>query len=265
MQSLRANNTPVQEPLYPFDGEYGSSDFESIAVLARLDSAAIGELLSTTPFLPVGPYVWVEIMVMRNSHGIEPYSGGGVVIPASYNGLVGGFYAFCYVDTDSSLALGREAYGYPKKFARASYQCTGRAVTASFSRCNLDLRLSVVLDRRAGRVLPDAPRYPHLLLQAIPTADNKDALFQRVLARDTSANSTGKLTLGEGALEVRDGAGRNELHWLSGAEVVGGLHVRGSFRGAPASILGVEYTSDELRNMIVPRKRRLGIADKIIG
>jgi acetoacetate decarboxylase len=252
-QTPRANNTPVHEPLYPLDGGYGSSDFEAIAVLVRVEEQVIRELLSVTPFAPVGPYVWVEMMVMRNSYGIEPYSGGGVVIPASYKGNVGGFYAFCYVDTDSSLALGREAWGYPKKFARTSYQCTGRAATASFARNNLDVRLSVVLDQEVGRTMPEAPRYPHLLLQAIPTADNKDALFQRVLARDTSVNSTGKVTFGEGALDVRNAADGNELAWLSGAAAVGGLHVSGSFQGAPASILGIEHVSDELRAMIEAR------------
>jgi hypothetical protein len=245
----RPNNTPVHEPLYPLDGEYGSSDFEAIAVLARVEESVIADLLSSTPFHPVGPYVWLEMMVMRNSYGIEPYAGGGVVVPASYKGVIGGFYAFCYVDTDSSLALGREAYGYPKKFARANYQCTGRAATASFTRPNLDVRISVVLDQEPGRILPDAPRYPHLLFQAIPTADNKDALFQRVLARDTSVNSKGDLTLGEGALDVRSAESGNELSWLNGAKAIAGMHVRGSFAGAPAQVLGLEYVSDELLDM----------------
>jgi acetoacetate decarboxylase len=245
----RANNIPVHEPLYPLDGGYGSSDFEAIAVLAEAEETVIADLLSTTPFQPIGRYVWVEMMVMRSSYGIEPYAGGGVVVPASYKGVTGGFYAFCYVDTDSSLALGREAYGYPKKFARASYQCTGRAATASFARSNLNLAISVVLDQKPGRALPDVPRYPHLLLQAIPTADNDDALFQRVLARDTSVTSKGEVTFGEGALKVMPAEHGNELSWLSGAEAIAGLHVRGSFAGAPAQILGVEYVSDELRDM----------------
>ena len=97
-----------------------------------------------------------------------------------------------------------------RSFVRASYQCTGRVATASFSRNNLDVRL-VVLDQKAGRTLPDAPRHPHLLLQAIPTTNNMDALFQRVLAPDTSANSAGKVTFGEGALDK--GTPLEEMSW----------------------------------------------------
>lgn len=248
-----ANNTPVHAPLYPEDGAYGSSDYESIAVLLKVEEAAVRQLLSVTPFEPVGPYVWAELMVLRHSYGIVPYSGGGIVIPASYKGTVGGYYAFCYVDTDDSLALGREAYGYPKKYAKAVFQRTGRAATAAFRRDNAVLELSVVLDKEPGRLIPEVPRYPHLLLQTIPTADHRDALFTRVLARDTSAVSSYVMTAGEGAVEISAGPAGNELSWLGQPEAVAGIRIQGSFRGNPARVLGVEQVSDELRSMAAAR------------
>lgn len=243
------NNTPVHEPLYPLDGAYGSSDYEAICVLLKADEQAVHRLLAVTPFEPLGPYVWAELMVMRDSYGIAPYSGGGIVVPAAYRGTIGGYYAFCYVDTDDSLALGREAYGYPKKYARAAFQRTGRAATGSYRRSNLSLDLSVVLDERPGRKLPEAPRFPHLLLQTIPTADHADALFTRVLARDTSAVSSFTAVFGEGAIEMKGGPQGNELEWLGTPEVIGGVYVRGSFQGGPARVLGTEQVSEELRDM----------------
>lgn len=247
------NNTPVHAPLYPEDGAYGSSDYESIAVLLKVEEAAVRQLLSATPFELLGAYVWVELMVLRHSYGIVPYGGGGVVIPASYKGTVGGYYAFCYVDTDDSLALGREAYGYPKKYAKAVLQRTGRAATAAFRRDNVALDLSVILDNEPGRPVPEAPRYPHLLLQTIPTADHRDALFTRVLARDTSAVSSYVMTAGEGAVEIGAGPAGNELSWLGQPEVVAGIHIQGSFQGGPARVLGTEQVSDELRSMAAGR------------
>lgn len=248
-----ANNTPVHAPLYPEDGAYGSSDYESIAVLLNVGEAAVKQLLDVTPFDPVGPYVWAELMIMRHSYGIAPYSGGGIVVPASYKGTIGGYYAFCYVDTDDSLALGREAYGYPKKYAKAVFQRTGRAVTAGYRRDSLALDLSVVLDKEPGRQIPEVPRYPHLLLQTIPTADHRDALFTRVLARDTSAVSSYSMTAGEGAVEIGAGPVGNELAWLSECEAVAGIHIQGSFQGNPARVLGVEQVSDELCSMVAGR------------
>jgi len=245
------NNTPVHAPLYPQDGGYGSSDYESIAVLLRVGEAAVSTLLADTPFEPLGGgFVWAELMTMRKAHGIQPYSGGGIIVPARYRGTVGGYYAFCYVDTDDSLALGREAYGYPKKYATARYQRTGRAATASYRRPDLQLDLSLVLDERPGRSLPDAPRFPHLLLQTIPTVDHREPLFTRVVARDTASVSSFVMTMGEGALRVAPGEAGDELGWLGQPEVLGGFHVAGAFQGNPGRVLGIEQVSDELRAMI---------------
>lgn len=246
------NNTPIHAPLYPVDGAYGSSDYESISILISLDMKVLVDLLTGTPFSPVVPYVWLEAMTLRKSEGIASYGGGGVIIPASYKNSIGGYYAFCYVDTDDSLALGREAYGYPKKYARVNYQRTGRAITASFRRETLSLDLSLVVDTTTTSVLPDAPRYPHLLFQVIPTADHKDALFKRVLARDTSRSSQCVTRHGEGAIAVASGVCGNELEWLGRQpEVIGAMHTSGSFKSDTAKVLGIEGVSKEMQDMFL--------------
>lgn len=250
-----SNNTPVHAPLYPQDGGYGSTDYESIAVLLRVDEGAVRDLLSETPFQPLGGgLVWAELMIMRQAYGIQPYSGGGIIVPARYRDSVGGYYAFCYVDTDDSLALGREAYGYPKKYAKARFQRTGRAATASYRRPDLRLDLSLVLDEAPGRSLPEAPRFPHLLLQTIPTVDHREPLFTRVVARDTASVSSFVMTMGEGAVRVAPGETGNELGWLGEPEVLGGFHVTGSFQGNPGRVLGIEQVSAELRAMIAEKE-----------
>jgi acetoacetate decarboxylase len=68
-----------------------------------------------------------------------------IIIPARYRDTVGGFYAFCYIDTDDALALGREPFGYPKSYARSHMQKTGRAVTAAMKRKDAAVEVSVIL------------------------------------------------------------------------------------------------------------------------
>jgi acetoacetate decarboxylase len=246
-----ANNTPVHAPLYPEDGVYSSSNYEAIAVLMKVDERSVSQLLADTPFEPLeGGLVWAETMIMRQASGILPYGGGGIIVPARYKDTIGGYYAFCYVDTDDSLALGREAYGYPKKYAKVTFQRTGRAATASYRRPDLLLDLSLVLDESPGRSIPDAPRFPHLLIQTIPTVDHREPLFTRVVARDTASVSRFDMILGEGAVQIAAGPMGNELEWLGQPEILGGFYVSGSFSSSGGRVLGIEQVSAELRGMI---------------
>ncbi len=202
------NNIPVHNPLFPPSMEYGSEDAEGISVLVEADEAAVRKLLEATPFSFVSAHAWIEVIALRSAWGVEPFCGGGVIVPARYRETVGGYYAFCYIDTDDALALGREPFGYPKKYARSHVQRTGRAVTASMKRKDAILEISVVTGG-AGPSAPAVPRYPHLLLQTFPSAQSSDALLTRVIARDTAATSDLVVEAGEAAATVLDGPAGN--------------------------------------------------------
>jgi acetoacetate decarboxylase len=96
-----------------------------------------------------------------------------IIIPARYRDTVGGFYAFCYIDTDDALALGREPFGYPKSYARSHMQKTGRAVTAAMKRKDAAVEVSVILGSGIASVA-EVPLYPHLLLQTFPSAETTE-------------------------------------------------------------------------------------------
>jgi acetoacetate decarboxylase len=168
------------------------------------------------------------------------------VIPVSYKGIVGGYYAFCYLDTDDGLALGREPFGYPKKYARTHIQQTGRAATASMVRKDAAINISVVLDA-TNREVPPVKRYPHLLLQVLPSAESTDVLLKRVILRDTGAVSDMRVTTGDAAIEVPVTPLPNELEWLSGTIPVCGLYSRGPFRSALGKVLDTIEIGRELR------------------
>lgn len=255
------NNTPVHSPLYTPSMEYGSDDAEAVSILVEIDEFAVRRLLKATPFEFVSAHAWIEVVVLRSSWGLEPFCGGGVIVPARYGDTTGGFYAFCYIDTDDALALGREPFGYPKKYARSHVQRTGDAATASIRRKDVNLEVSVSLGRDAAREVL-VSRYPHLLLQVIPSAETTEPLLTRVIARDTSRTSDMKSEEGTAAISIGEGPSGNELSWLRGCVAIKGSYARGSFRGALGKVLGTEQIGSELlREFEVIRSRSTGKAD----
>jgi acetoacetate decarboxylase len=239
------NNVPIHNPLFPPSMEYGSEDAESVSVLVEVDENAVRQLLKPTPFSFLSAHAWIEVIALRNAWGVEPFCGGGVIVPARYRDTIGGYYAFCYIDTDDALALGREPFGYPKKFARSHVQKTGRAVTASMKRKDAVIEASVITGASEGQT-PNVPRYPHLLIQTFPSAEMSEPLLTRVIARDTSLTSKMVVDSGEAAVSIVDGPSGNELAWMTGCVAIGGSYGRGAFRSALGRVLGTEQLGAEL-------------------
>lgn len=243
------NNIPIHAPLFPPSLEYGSDDAECLSLLVEADEMALRRLLQDTPFELVSAHAWIEIMALRGAFGVQPFASGGVIIPARFGSTVGGYYAFCYIDTDDGLALGREPFGYPKKIGTAHVQRTGRAVTASMKGRTWSIEASAVLPADAGATPaapPPVPRYPHLLLQVFPSAESSEVLLKRVIARDTAAASAMTSVAGEGALAIPPLPG-NELGWLADARPIHASYARGAFRGALGKVLGTVEVGRELR------------------
>lgn len=242
----RPNNIPVHRPLYPSSLIYGAEDAKVASVLLEVPEDRVRALLAETPFDFVSAHAWIELMVLDEPFGVARFMGGGVVVPASYKGTVGGYYAFCYLDTDDGLALGREPFGYPKKYTDCTFQATGRAVTASAKRRDAAIEISVVTGAGPAKV-PDVPRYPHLLLQVIPSAESTEVLLERVILRNTGAVSEMETKTGEGAFALPETAEPSELAWLEGAKAVAGLYSRGAFRSALATVLGTVTVGREIK------------------
>lgn len=231
------NNIPVHAPLCPSSLVYGGDDVKAISVLLETRPGAVQSLLAETPFDFVSDHAWVELFVLDKPFDIERYFGGAVIIPASYKGLVGGYYAFCYLDTDDGLALGREPFGYPKKYLTGDLHRVGRAAVATALRKDAGIAISVCVDEKPGRPLPSVKTYPHLLLQVLPSAESTEILHKRVIIRDTGVVSRLSPVAGEGAFELLDTPQANELAWLEGARPVAGLYSTGEFRSALGKVL----------------------------
>jgi acetoacetate decarboxylase len=241
------NNIPIHAPLYTPTLTYGSNDCEALSVLVEVGEEAVRQLLNPTPFEYITPYVWVEVVVLKETFGVAPFASGGVVIPARHalSGVDGGYYAFCYIDTDEGLALGREPFGYPKKFADVTLARTGKNVEGRI-RCNAaSISIEMSCDgRQRPTELP--PRYPHLLLQIIPAAESDGILLKRVLARDTATESAFREEYGTGTIRITAGRNQNELAWLTESEPVALTYAAGQFRSAYARVLQTLEIGPEL-------------------
>lgn len=244
-----SNNIPLHNPLFPPSMEYGSEETESISVLLEVDEEAVRKILALTPFDYVSAHAWVEVIALRSAWGVRPFCGGGIIIPARYRDTIGGYYAYCYIDSDDALALGREPFGYPKKYATSFVQKTGRVVVAAMRRHDAVIELSVVLSDGAP-AKNSVPRYPHLLLQTFPSAESVEPLLTRVIARDTSRTSSMVSQSGEAAVQIPKLSVVNELAWLHGAGPVNGTYSKGPFKGALGKVLGTEYLGAELRSAL---------------
>lgn len=242
------NNIPVHAPLYTPTLTYGSNDCESLSALVEVDERLLRDLLTPTPFEYLAPYAWVEIVVLKETFGVAPFASGGVIVPArhSASGVIGGYYAFCYIDTDEALALGREPFGYPKKYADITLEPTAAGVRGQINCGTAKIKIDMSRDERAApAVLP--PKYPHLLLQVIPAAESDEILLKRVIARDTTAESAFTVEYGEGTTHISAGRQTNELAWLAESRTVASTYATGEFRSAYGRVLQTVEIGAELQ------------------
>jgi acetoacetate decarboxylase len=245
------NNIPIHAPLYTPDLSYGSDDCQVISVLVEASERDVREILRATPFDFVSRRVWIELVVLRSAYGVTPFASGGVIVPARHpaSGITGGYYAFCYIDTDEGLALGREPFGYPKKLAAVRLEANESNVRGAITCPSASIEIDLELDARP-RPARLAPRYPHLLLQVFPSAGSSEPLLKRVLSRDTGAASRFEEAFGEGTIRIRPGSVIDELGWLEEARPVASSYARGQFRSAYGKVLETLEVGEELRRAI---------------
>ncbi|MCO5146944.1 MAG: acetoacetate decarboxylase family protein [Aquamicrobium sp.] len=252
-------STPLHHPLYLTTGDY-SGDCLGISILMEVDRSEIEKVLAPTPFEFVAPYAWIEAYIYTTITGFaeyedtfgDYYGSTGVVIPARYGEHTGGYYAHCFKNKDYGTAPGREAMGFPIKYAELRMQKIGRAVTATTRRPTASIDLSLVIGDGTTKPPVDVVRSPHLLLQSIPSVERDKVMLQQIIKRDVSSSSSLTAVAGEPAVDfLPTGSGVDELAWLKAGRPIYGEFFSGKFRGAFGTVLSTT-ASPELR-------KRLGV------
>ena len=106
---------PLTNPSYP-RGPYRFVNREYLTITYRTDPDALRAVVPEP--LEVGePIVKYEFIRMPDSTGFGDYTESGQVIPATFEGVAGGYVHSMYLNDDAPIAGGREIWGFPKKLA----------------------------------------------------------------------------------------------------------------------------------------------------
>ena len=182
-----ADNMPVQAPFYKSPSiPYGCRDHRGLNVYCRAKEGVLKKYLEPTPFEWITDDFLISFGDYANGTSAV-YHDIGFIVPVKYGDLYGGCYLFEYEDLASSVAAGRELWGYPKK-------------TADFEVENRDSGLQIRVTREGKEIvkieagpetgeeigLPDWKCAPHLLLYTMPRYAGPGIQFQKILKRDTS-------------------------------------------------------------------------------
>jgi len=95
---------------------YHYRNVRKISAFCKCDPAKLARMIPDE-FELAGDQCEIFVMEAPDAGPLGSYNEGGIVIPVTFNGQTGGHVAFEYVETDDSLAAGREIWGYPKKLA----------------------------------------------------------------------------------------------------------------------------------------------------
>ena len=206
---------------------YSCPGLRDLSVVCEGDEREIKRILSHTPFSYVSNRFIIGIADFTNSDP-EPFYDVGVIVPAKFCDIVGGYWAYEYEDNPDSVISGRERWGYPKRFGTTKFRERGNIVMATVARYDVKL-IDIKLELDGSQAPPAVQTYPHLLLQAFPRPDGPGVFLKRVLLRDTSpdfvmkSSKTGKATVSVGKSDL------DPIYKLEPIKVLGGTFTVGDF------------------------------------
>jgi acetoacetate decarboxylase len=119
-----------------------------VSVSFRTDPEAVASLLP--PGLrPAGAAVATVTVGRWRSSVVGSFSGGMVYLAAEHDGNPGAYVLAMYMDSDVSVAFGRELFGEPKKLARAGLRVDGDRVRGWVERngiCLMEIEAHLTVD-----------------------------------------------------------------------------------------------------------------------
>lgn len=186
-----ADNMPVQAPFYKSPSiPYGCKDMRSLEVYAKAKPGVIQKYLEKTPF----EWITNDFVLSYGDYAngtSAVYHDMGLIVPVRYKGLYGGYYLMEYEDLASSVAAGRELWGYPKKVAdfaaeNAVEEGPGTLRGEVSREAHAIIRIEAKRRQEEKNNIPGWNFRPHLLLYTMPRYGGPGIQFQKILKRDTS-------------------------------------------------------------------------------
>ena len=217
---------PLQSPTFP-RGPYKFFKREYLVIHYRTDPALIRAALPE-PLESAGDTVAVQWLDLPDGEGLGAYSAAAQVIPCTFKGEQCNFVSQMYVDSSPPLAGGREIWGYPMKFGKASLKVNADTLTGTLHYATQQVAEGTMTYKHD----PFRTDYSHerellsrtqVTLKLIPDINGKPAIAQLVAVKFENVNVKGAWT-GKARLELVP-AVNCPLADLPVREITGGLHM----------------------------------------
>ena len=126
---LQLPSMPLQSPTYPA-GPFRFFDRQYLIINYKTERDMIREALPE-PLEPDGDIISVQWLDLPDGEGFGAYSATAQVIPCKFKGEPCNFISQMYVNNTSPLAGGREIWGYPMKFGKATLVTNSDTLTGT--------------------------------------------------------------------------------------------------------------------------------------
>jgi len=194
----------------------------------------IASFLKPMPFELADDRFVVSIADFGNNSG-KTYYDAAVIFAVRYGDHVGGTYYFEYEDKHSTVAGGRELWGYPKHFAKIAVSATDEGARGAATLYDdVMFEIGVAFDDSVDRAAwADLRIYPHYQVRAVPEVNGPGFQSFDIISRDTSKDyklkerKVGRGTVTFGPAISFDGEA------LRVSEVLGAEYTTGDFASTP--------------------------------
>jgi acetoacetate decarboxylase len=217
---------PLQSPTYP-RGPYMFFNRQYLVISYKTNEDAIRAHLPE-PLEMVDDTVSVQWLDLPDGEGFGAYAATAQIIPCSFKGEPCSFVSQMYVDDTPALAGGREIWGYPMKYGKATLKVEGDTLEGTLHYGTQQVAIgSMVYKHDAFR--KDYSKEQGLLhrtqitLKLIPDINGKPAIAQLVSINFTDVNIKGAWS-GRARLELVP-AVNCPLADLPVKQIIGGLHM----------------------------------------
>lgn len=223
---LALPSMPLQSPTYP-RGPYKFFNRQYLVISYKTDPALIRAALPE-PLQPAGDTVSVQWLDLPDGEGFGAYSAAAQIIPCTFKGEACNFVSQMYVDNTPPLAGGREIWGYPMKYGKATLKVNGDTLTGTLHYATQQVAAGTMVYKH-DPFRTDFARERELLsrtqvtLKLIPDIDGKPAIAQLVAVKFENVTIKGAWT-GRARLELVP-AVNCPLADLPVKEITGGLHM----------------------------------------
>ncbi|WP_108652083.1 acetoacetate decarboxylase [Dongshaea marina] len=203
MKKTNLFGMPVVSGVQPYpEGPFPSDDREYFIITYETDIELLKEI-APKPLEVVSPYVKFEFIRMP-SYGLGDFCESGQVIEVKLNDEVGNYIHRMYLDGATSVAAGREVWGFPKMMASPRLYIDQDALvgtldygTLRVAQASMGLKQKrVPLDK-----VKEAAEQPTFVLKSIPHVDGTPRVCELVKFNLSNVNVKGAWS-GSSALDL---------------------------------------------------------------